>query len=754
MSVIRFVVIILACLIVSQVANAAHIIGGVITYQCTAPGRYSITMKVYRDCQGGGAEFDSRGGNALVGTMTVYVGTSIYTPYRSIKLTGPQVTNIQPNSNPCLVVPPDVCVEEGVYTFNLDLPVTDKPYTIVYQRCCRNGSVSNIVNPGGVGATFHVQITPESQAVCNSSPSFTGFPPIVICNNEDILYDHSAVDNTPGVQLVYSLCAPHIGGGTRGLGNDVNAQTLPDGIAPDPDQPPPYEEVTFIQPAYSFERPLGATPRLRINANTGVMTGRPNTVGQFVVGVCVQEYLNGVFMSEIRRDFQFNVANCERRVFADLEADEILNDGTFVIRSCGNKTLELTNESTNVNYIDEYDWRFNIPGQPQTFDSRDVTITFPDTGVFQGVMILNPNSMVDKCRDTARFEIGVFGGVNSDFDFEYDTCNAGPVSFTELATTENARIVDYEWDFDDGNIEMSANPSYVYHIPGTFDVKLTVTDNRGCEAFVTKPIQYFPVPALVLAEPDRFVACNPATINFNNLSEPVNEEYFINWDFGDGTMAEGLSVSHVYEDPGTYSVEIEIVSPIGCRTESAFRNWIVIKESPVAAFDYTPKDLNDLQREVFFTNLSQKSSGYQWDFGDGTNGFVESPTHKYTDTGKYEVTLLAFSAVGCTDTATALLDVEPINTYFLPNAFSPNDDGLNDAYTGRGVLKGMRAFSLNIWNRWGELVFETEDPTQAWNGEYKNEGVPAPKGVYHCQVEYITARGEKEVVESSVTLLR
>lgn len=741
-------------ILLGTTVRAAHIIGGVMTYRCTAPGKYTITMKVYRDCQGGGAEFDSRGSNSIIGTVSVYNGSLLYERYASINLSSPQVSTVQPTENPCLIVPPNVCVEEGVYTFDLDLPESDRNYTIVYQRCCRNGSISNILNPGGVGATYFVEITPESQAVCNSSPVFDDFPPIVICNNEELIYDHSASDATPGSQLVYSLCAPFVGGGTAGLSGDIAAQKSPNGIAPDPDVPPPYETVDYRQPTYSFDAPLNASPRLSINPNTGVMRGRPNAVGQYVVGVCVQEFVNGVLMSEIRRDFQFNVANCERRVYADLEADETLDDGTFVIRSCGENTMSFVNNSTNVNFIDDYLWTFMIDGNETTFDSRDVTITFPDTGVYQATMLLNPNSEIGRCRDSANLEIGVFGAISSDFDFDYDTCVAGPVAFDEEAFTENDRIVDYNWFFADGDSSSMTNPTHTYMAPGEYNPTLEVIDNRGCRAVVTKPLSYFPVPSVVVAEPDRFVGCNPLTVTFNNLSEPINEEYIINWDFGDGNTGEGLTVEHTFEDAGNYSVGVDIISPLGCEISDEFRNWIFVKESPDAAFSYTPEELNDLQREVFFTNESSGADGYQWQFGDGSADFVESPTYEYADTGIFNVLLIALSNNGCTDTATAVIDVAPLTTYYLPNAFSPNGDGLNDTYGGKGILKGIRSFNMTIWNRWGELVYESDDPAAQWDGLTREDGKPAPKGVYHCQVDYVGARGENFSVESSVTLLR
>ena len=382
-------------LTVASQMQAAHIIGGVITYECTAPGNYTITMKIYRDCQGGGANFDSSPNSMTTGKVTVYRGNTIVTGYGSVVLRAPQVSRILPEDNPCLVIPPGVCVEEGIYQFNLDLPVSNQTYTIAYQRCCRNNSITNIVNPESTGATYFVQINPESQAVCNSSPVFDDFPPIVICNNDELVYDHSATDTDPNTQLVYSICSPFIGGGTGGtgpLGTEAQRE-LPNGVSPNPDLPPPYDPVVYVQPFYSFEQPLGVDANLRIDPNTGILRGRPTAEGQYVVGICVQEFRNGVFMSEIRRDFQFNVGRCEQRVLAEIEADEIIRNGIRFVRSCGNATVALKNESTDQNFIEEYAWEFLINGTLETFNTRDVTVTFPDEGIYNGQLILNRNNM-------------------------------------------------------------------------------------------------------------------------------------------------------------------------------------------------------------------------------------------------------------------------------------------------------------------------------------------------------------------------
>ncbi|MCB0640388.1 MAG: hypothetical protein KDC44_02055, partial [Phaeodactylibacter sp.] len=312
--------------------QAAHIIGGEMTYECLGGGTYRFTMKIYRDCAGGGADFDSTPNAPFDATVTIYEGSSTV-PFQNLTLFDPPiVTNIDPElSNPCLVVPPGVCVEEGVYVFTLDLPNSPSSYHISYQRCCRNNTITNIIDPGSAGATYTIELTPQAQDLCNNSPTFNNFPPIVICNNEPINFDFSATD-ADGDQLVYSLCDPFLGGGT----NQVMFEEA-NGVAPNPDLPPPYSVVPF-SPPFSAMNPMQGNPPLSIDPNTGFITGVPEILGQFVVGVCVEEYRNGQLLSVLRRDFQFNVADCQPTVVADIQEDQIINGNDFLVISCGENT--------------------------------------------------------------------------------------------------------------------------------------------------------------------------------------------------------------------------------------------------------------------------------------------------------------------------------------------------------------------------------------------------------------------------------
>ena len=119
-----------------------------------------------------------------------------------------------------------------------------------------------------------------------------------------------------------------------------------------------------------------------------------------------------------------------------------------------------------------------------------------------------------------------------------------------------------------------------------------------------------------------------------------------------------------------------------------------------------------------------------------------------------EVFALATHPQGCKDSLTKYLDFRPIVLWHMPNAFTPNGDGQNDGFLGKGFLEGAQGFQMTIWNRWGELVFETNNPDEAWNGRQKNTGQMSPEGVYVYLVSFTGPRGQKHEYKGYATLLR
>ena len=726
---------------------AAHIIGGDISYACLGGDRYRITMNIYRDCQGSGAAFDSAPNSATTGTVTIYNGNAIFK--RTIYLKAPTITRIPAPSNPCLTIPANVCVEQGVYIFEINLPNSPQSYHFVYQRCCRNNSILNIDRPGDVGATFHMEITPVAQDSCNRSPVFKDFPPTVICLNSPLVFDHSATDPDQNSVLRYSFCLPQKGGGKGGLTDSVLAK-LPNGVAPDPDTRPPYNGVDFIDP-YSAERPLAGDPVISIDPITGLITGVPKIRGQFVVGVCVDEIVDGVIISQTKRDFQFNTTFCERKV--DAKIDAALVDDTYDILLCGDNEVTVINASTQEAFIDEYFWKFDIDGQEITAESKDITLSFQNEGEYSGQLILNRNLAFDFCKDTTNVNVRVHGDINADFEFEYDTCSESPVVFRDLSITENPDVISWDWSFGDDSTASIQNPSHQYVRGGNYPISLVIEDMVGCIDTATKNLPYFPIPQILLAAPSRFLGCTPVPIVLETGNEVLTDEYDITWTLSNGEVLEGMSASTILKDPGFYSVDLEVVSPLGCMNDRTFTSWIEVKEGPEAAFLISPETFNELNRTASFQNQSQRGVNYFWDFDGGISQDI-NPVYTFPDTGIYQVILFVTAANGCVDTAFGIVDVMPLNTFFLPNVFTPNNDDVNDVFGGVGIFTGIRNFSFTIWNRWGEKVFETNNPEMGWDGRHQKSGERASKGVYHCLVTYLTARGESRQVEQAFTLVR
>lgn len=730
--------------------SARHIIGGVITYENLGGGNYRFVMKMYRDCNCVDcADFDQIASIGIYncgdgGQSCASLGQGNF--FQRLDVPLQSVEQVAEPDYPCLI-PPDVCVQEGTYEFTANLPLSSLSYHISYQRCCRNVTISNIVAPQNSGATFTVEVTPEAQELGNNSPVFNDFPPTIICAGQPLVFDHSASDSD-GDQLLYEFCPPFLGGGPVLMNPGY---TTCEGAQPTPSCPPPYDNVNFRAPTFTPAQPMGGDPVVSIDPLTGVITGTPNVLGQYVVGVCVSEFRDGVLLSRVFRDFQFNVASCDPVVVADIQEDAKIGDQEYLVNSCGNETISFLNQSFQENFIDDWVWEFDINGQTQSFTEWSPTVTFPGVGEYFGQLKINPGT---DCGDTATIYVNVYPEIKADFSYAYDTCVAGVVEFTDLSETGSCCLTGWNWDFGDGNNSSRQSPDHLYRTPGEIPVTLTVRDTNQCEDQRTQVIEYFPVPNLIVVSPSSFLGCQPAEIFFNNLSFPIDTTYDILWDFGDGGTSTDISPTYTYENPGNYTVNVEITSPIGCETDTVFDELITVLESPVADFSFTPSEPSNLNNTITFSDLSQRGVGWTWDFGDGSRSQQRSPIHTYRDTGIYVIQQVVVHPSGCTDTLEQIIDIFPEVRYYLPNAFTPNNDSVNDFYKGVGVMTGATNFSLTIWNRWGEMIFETDDPEASWNGRKFNTGKESPNGVYVVLVKYNDPRGNPFEIKGYATLIR
>lgn len=739
-----------------QNAQAKHIIGGEVFYTCngldTIGGQvfadYTLTFNMYRDCLGGGAAFDDP---AVIGLFQGGSNSWQYVNTYNFKLKSTNVLDI--NDNPCIIEPTNLCVEKGVYEYNVTLPVINQSYLFAYQRCCRNDNIINIVNPQSTGAVFQVEISPLAQKICNNSPEFVNFPPVVVCANTSLVFDHKAEDKE-GHQLVYEFCTPNASGGTKGTNENPGSPTDCDGVTPSPKKcQPPFDEVVFKTPDFTVDQPLGPTSNANLNTFTGLLAATPTQIGQHVVGICVKEYLNGELLSIVRRDFQFNVTQCEILVSANVKNDKVIKEQEFLIRSCGDKTVEFVNTSQDEKYISGYKWQFDL-GNGNTFvsDQRDATVTFPDIGNYYGEMIVNPGEA--DCQDTAKIFIEILPDITSDWSFTYDTCRVDPVIFKDASIAEAGVILGWSWFMDVEDTIRQQNPKYSFNSAGNKRVGLEVVDINDCRDTLYKEIAYFPVPTALNFEPSTYIGCLPAKIVFDNISKPIDDSYTIEWDFGDGSKDTLAKPIHEYTEVGNYTINLKVESPTGCYADATFNNIIQVLPSPIAGFTYTPSYVTSNDNVVTFTDASTNAISWQYIIADQASFFQPNITYTFQDTGLHKVEQIVLHPSGCPDTMTQYIDVVPLESFFLPNAFTPNGDGRNDLFKGVGSLFGVKSFQFSIWNRWGELVFETKDPKEGWNGRALNVGRDVPAGVYVYKIHYINPRGKLVDKKGYATLVR
>lgn len=756
---------------------AGHIVGGEFTYSCRGwrggdPGSgvrvYAMRINMFRDNIGQGAYFDGvaddnttfDGLSSAAGHISIYRGTTLVEPTRGIRL-GP-VAPIPINlGNPCLVLTEPVDQQVGIYEFEVELPVSDEAYTLVYQRCCRNDAIINLQNADEIGTTYFITITPESQTRCNESPVFTIDPPIAFCVNQPFQIDMSAGERE-GDSLVYKLCNPIIGAGRDGLPEVPPTDTPFDDLVPIIESPPPYTNADFVQPQFDAANQLGQGSAFGIDRETGLLTGLPIFRGTFALAICVEEWSRGpdpVLLSETKREFQLTVNLCGTQIEADLLESSIDDQGRFFIRQCGPGPNTIINESTNVDFIDNYAWELQGPDGNLTGAGRDFSFDIGQTGEFPGIMILNRNSPAENCRDTAVFVLGIYPELYPDFEFVEPGCDDEPIEFTDLSTVqEDNLITEWRWNFQDGTADVVAqNPTHRYDLPGLYAVQLLLTDNNDCTADTAIDVTYFPTPRTIILEPDNGFGCVPFTKSFVNLSRPINDEYLFDWSFGDGGVGDVASPTHVYDSSGLFDVYLGITSPTGCFVDTTFRALVDVRDAPVADFFWEPLEPTNLEPDFTVFDASSGANRHRYEIRDlfGNLRFTTPQLdfdYSTRDTSSFDIFQYVTHPSGCVDTIQKRLTPRYVNTFFAPNAFTPNGDGLNDEFVPTGLFFGITAYQFRVWTRWGELIFRSDDPSVGWNGTYK--GSNSPGGGYLWDAAFIDVEGELKEYKGGVVLVR
>ncbi len=399
---------------------------------------------------------------------------------------------------------------------------------------------------------------------------------------------------------------------------------------------------------------------------------------------------------------------------------------------------------------DVMEYTFNRPAAA----SSDLAVLFSlDTKNFANcTSVVSSQSMIIPKKDN----------INASFTVSPATQSL-PASTVTIANTTTPGPWQYLWDFGDGTTSTLSDPTitHTYATYGSYTILLTVTSG-ACAETQSQTIVIEAIPPIVDFTYDPASGCAPLTVKFTNLSRYADPESYA-WDFGYGqATSRSFDPTFTYFQSGTYTVSLS-ASNITGQTVTATKSMIIeVYPKPRADFVVKPILIYIPGGLLYTSNRSTDASSYLWDFGDGTNSNEPQPEHKYTTDGVFTITLVASNSHGCSDTTVLnnIVRVEKGGQVLIPNAFSPNltgatggagsSNGKNDTFLP--LMRGVVEFELLIFNRWGELLFESRDAQAGWDGYYN--GRLCPQDVYVYKLTALTENGEKIVRVGDVNLIR
>jgi len=245
------------------------------------------------------------------------------------------------------------------------------------------------------------------------------------------------------------------------------------------------------------------------------------------------------------------------------------------------------------------------------------------------------------------------------------------------------------------------------------------------------------------------IGCGPLDVSFTNKSV-LGDSLF--WEFGDGTTSSEINPKHTYNEPGTYIVKLTVIDSNSCNISDSYERIILVFEGGEANINASYEPCTD---QLTLENNSTNATNFLWDFGDGSTSTEQLPNYRYTDSGTFKIVLTINKGSYCesADTVELKINNQANPEITLYNVFTPNDDNVNDCFKMEGKNLDCADYLLKIYNRWGEKVFETEDPNECWNGKVFNTGVALPESTYFYILN-LGDQAQKETYSGIVELIR
>lgn len=335
----------------------------------------------------------------------------------------------------------------------------------------------------------------------------------------------------------------------------------------------------------------------------------------------------------------------------------------------------------------------------------------------------------NNCTDSIFRKVYINTQPKADFDINDSLQCLTANNFLFSNKTDTSGGIGYTWSINDNTILKTYDAQHSFISEGTYSVKLVVKSQYNCFDSIIKTLRVFKSPKTNFDIPDSIQCLDVNIFKFYNKSDTNLKGTKLIWDFGDGYTSTITNPIHIYNITGFFDVKLVVDAGTGCK-DSIFKKVQIISKS-ISNFAF---DSNDCSGMVNFNNLSTDANKYKWDFGDGSSSTDTNPQHVFNSIGLYSIKLISSKNNGCYDTISKQVEIKSVeNKMFIPNAFSPNLDGLNDFFQVLGWDYKCDKYRLLIYSRWGQKIYDSDNyPNKEpfWDGKFDNNYVPSDVYLY------------------------
>jgi len=359
------------------------------------------------------------------------------------------------------------------------------------------------------------------------------------------------------------------------------------------------------------------------------------------------------------------------------------------------------------------------------------------------------------CSETYETTAKVYPLPEADFDFDI-ACKDFESEFSSASSISSGVVNQFRWSFGDTTTSTLQNPKHIFQSSGEFDVTFWAASNQSCADSITKQITVPETPEVGFQSFDT-VVCSPAEVTLQNLSTlsagTMTYEWFANDAFFGISETPEVKLENNGIEPKSFSIKLTATSDENCVASLVKNGFITVLPSPIADFKLGKDTIEPFDVIVPIENTSVNGVKWLWDFDNGFKSSEFQPVYTYQEGGTYLIELKAENIWQCADSTFKKLVVDPFITMYIPSGFSPNGDGLNDVWEIQGFNEN-RELALRVYNRWGDLIYFTDDLSKPWDGVDAQSGKLVQAGVYVYKLRFYAGDDEVKEMNGEITVLR